>query len=613
MSTSPAVSAPVLYSITPVNPHAHLFRVSCTVKQSDPAGQCFSLPVWIPGSYLVREFARHLRTVTAVDSTGQTVTIRKTDKNHWQAAPIAAGQQLILQYDVYAWDLSVRGAHLDQNHGFFNGTCVFLAVAGFEDQPCLLRLCPPPHTDQWQVATALLPATGETDCAQQGEGGFGLYRATSYDELVDHPVEMGTFERTAFETSGCRYEIVLTGNHHCDFNRLGADLEKICATHMRLFGTPAPCSRYLFLTTVVGEGYGGLEHRASTALIARRDCLPYPGMNGTPEDYVTFLGLCSHEYFHTWNVKRIKPAAFLPYDLNSENYTRLLWVFEGFTSYYDELALVRSGVIDEQTYLKLLEKTVAAVLRTPGRRQQSVAESSFDAWIKYYRQDENTPNAVTSYYTKGALIALTLDLKLRLLADTPQCSLDSVMRHLWQHYGQTARGVGENEIFTLIETLAEQTAPGQGTALRRWLEDMVNGTDDPPLAELLAQFGVALTFAAPVDAPASLGIKTCGGKSSVNIQFAYEGGAAQRAGLSAGDQMVALNGLRLMEQSLEKLLHRHCPGERVSIHAFRRDELICAEVILDAADQTPTISALPEASQDCLQRKADWLWQNKEE
>lgn len=336
-------------------------------------------------------------------------------------------------------------------------------------------------------------------------------------------------------------------------------------------------SRYVFLVTAVGSGYGGLEHRASTALLCSRNDLPFAGMSGLPEGYRTFLGLCSHEYFHTWNVKRIKPAAFTPYDLERENYTTLLWAFEGFTSYYDDLALLRSGAIELKDWLELMAKTISNVLRTPGRLKQSLAESSFDAWSKFYRPDENTPNAVVSYYAKGALFALALDLTLRAKTDG-RVSLDDVMRALWEKHGKTGIGVGEDD----IRRIAEECS---GLKLKRLFADGVSGTHDLPLRKLLAPFGVDLTLEVTAAAKTpSLGVKInaeANVANEIRLATVFDGGAAQTAGLAAGDALVAVDGLRVTPSTLDKLLARHQPGDTVRIHAFRRDELMEFTVRLD--------------------------------
>ena len=569
----------IRYTITPHNPAAHLFRITCDVAQPDPEGQSFYLPAWIPGSYMIREFAKNIVTLTA-HSEGKPIRLEKLDKHTWRAAPLPAGSPLTVEYEIYAWDLSVRTAHLDQTHGFFNGTSVFLGVVGQEEKPCLVNIQPPKGEQYraWQVATALQSAEAEKGAAP--ELGFGLYRAENYDELIDHPVEMGTFTHARFEAGGTQFEVMITGRHDCDLQRLTADLEKICAWQIDFFGKPAPVDRYLVLPVIAGHGYGGLEHRSSTALLASRKDLPYPGMKTQTKDYRDFLGLCSHELFHTWNVKRIKPAAFTPYDLTTENYTQLLWAFEGITSYYDDLTLVRCGVIQPEDYLELLSETISRVLRGTGRHKQSVAESSFDAWTKFYRQDENASNAIVSYYAKGALVALALDLQLRSTSHG-KLSLDDVMRALWTRYGQTGIGVEEDGIFELVAELAgNNISAEEGQRIAHWLKQAVQDTADLPLASLLEPFGVEYQTHAASTAP-SLGVRM-GPGAEPKIAVAYENGAAQNAGLSAGDVLVALDGIQVTGNNLNAMLERRQAGDTIRIHAFRRDELMEFDVVLDA-------------------------------
>ncbi|OJB40677.1 peptidase M61 [Burkholderia ubonensis] len=575
------MKTPIRYSIAPKDPAAHLFEVSVTVADPDPEGQRFSLPVWIPGSYLVREFARNIVTLQAFNEAGRKVRVAKTDKRSWQAAPVKGA--LTLRYDVYAWDLSVRSAYLDDTGGFFNGTAVFLGAVGREDTPCEVEIAKPAGAAfrTWRVATALPEARGTKRYA------FGAYRASNYDELIDHPVTIGEFALATFDAHGVPHDIVVAGRvTQLDMERLRTDLKRVCEAQIALFepkSKQAPMDRYVFMTLAVSDGYGGLEHRASTALVCNRTDLPVKGRPEASEGYRTYLGLCSHEYFHTWNVKRIKPAAFVPYDLAQENYTSLLWLFEGFTSYYDDLMLVRSGLMSQAEYFATLGRTIGGVQRGTGRLKQSVAESSFDTWIKYYRQDENATNAIVSYYTKGSLVALAFDLAIR--AQTRQRkSLDDVMRLLWQRYGRDfyrgkQAGVGEDEVEALIE---EAT----GVALGRLYADAVHGTRDLPLADLLAPFGVTLEpdlGANGAQAKPTIGARLRGG-ADCTLAAVYEGGAAHRAGLSAGDTLIALDGLRVTGTNLDALLARYRPGDKVEIHAFRRDELRTAKLKLDGPE-----------------------------
>ncbi|KAF3998790.1 M61 family metallopeptidase [Glaciimonas immobilis] len=588
MSSASAPSSALQYSIVAADPAAHLFAVTLVIDAPAAVGQIVALPAWIPGSYMIREFGRHIVQIRG-ESNGRTIALKKRDKHSWQAAPCEG--PLTLHYQVYAWDLSVRAAHLDQTHGFFNGTSVFLRVVGQESARHIVDIQRPSGDaySDWRIATAL-------PTLKAARGAFGSYAASNYDELIDHPVEMGLFQLATFKAHGVPHEIAITGNvPNLDMTRLSADLKKICETQIAFFepagskfAKQAPMQRYVFLTLAVGDGYGGLEHRASTALICARADLPVKGQPETSDGYRTFLGLCSHEYFHTWNVKRIKPAAFAPYDLQVENYTPLLWLFEGFTSYYDDLMLFRCGLIDEAQYLKMVAKTINGVLLGSGRRKQSVADSSFDAWVKYYRQDENAPNAIISYYTKGSLVALALDLMIRSETRNKK-SLDDVMRALWQKYGRdffadnalSGRGVTEAEVEALFDAVT-------GLKLKRFFDRYVHGTEDLPLAKLFANAGVVINDNrndSRNSAKPGLGARITRIGAESKIANVYEGGAAHRAGLSAGDVLMALDGIRVTA-SLDVLLARYRVGDSVTIHVFRRDELLVFSVKL-LADATP--------------------------
>ena len=600
------MSSTIQHTIVPSSPEAHLFGVSCTIAQPDPGGQRFSMPAWIPGSYLMREFARHVVRIRA-RSTRNAVQLTKLDKNTWVAQPCKG--PLTIEYEVYAFDLSVRGAYLDTQRGFFNGTCVFMRVHGAE----YLRqevevLAPRGKTgNDWRVATAMSRCSAKP-------WGFGRYAADDYDELIDHPFELGVFSLASFRAAGVVHDVVISGRHETDMKRLTADLRKICETHIA-FWREAPMKRYLFLVLALGDGYGGLEHRASTSLICSRDSLPRRGTAASDEKYVTFLGLCSHEYFHTWNVKRIKPEAFTPYDLDHENYTSLLWAFEGITSYYDDLMLVRAGLITRDTYLELLGRTMTQVQRGSGRLKQSVAESSFDAWTKFYRQDENGPNAIVSYYSKGSLVALCLDLLIRQKTSGHR-SLDHVMRAMWKRYGRTGKGVPEEG----VEQIAEEVC---GANLNRFFDSAVYRTDNLPLPRLLKHVGVELQLR-PAESISDRGgkagsnpslnaskradllIRTRANGNEVRITHVLESGSAQRAGLAPGDVIVAVDALRVTGTNFDKLLSQRKPGEHIRLHVFRHDELLQFDVQLSApARDTVFLTAREDRSYDHARRS--WL------
>jgi predicted metalloprotease with PDZ domain len=601
------METPIRYSIFPGNPEAHLFEVRCTVDKPDPAGQKFSLPTWIQGSYLIREFAKNVVRIRA-QSGRRMLQIVKLDKNTWQVAP--ADGPVTVTCEIYAWDLSVRGAHLDTTHAFFNGPSVFLKVEGREDAPCEVEILPPKGARyrNWRIATAMQRKDAKPY-------GFGVYGAANYDELIDHPVEIGAFTLATFRACGVPHDIAITGRHRADMARLTRDLKTLCETQIRFFGEPAPMERYVFLVTAVGEGYGGLEHRASTALLCSRDELPQRGVEEVADSYRTFLGLASHEYFHTWNVKRIKPAAFTPYDLDRENYTTLLWAFEGITSYYDDLFLVRAGLISRDTYLETLGKSITSVMRGSGRKKQTITESSFDAWIKYYRQDENAPNSVVSYYVKGSVVALSLDLLMRNQTNGRR-SLDHLMKALWRRHGLKGVGVPEDG----VEKLADEIS---GLKLKRFFDQALRSTADLPLEKLLASVGVDIALRRAESAAdkggkgttksekvlsqrVDLGIRTADNGGEVKITQVLDGGAAQQAGLAAGDVIAAVDGLRVTPRNLESRLGKHRPGEIVPVHAFRRDELHVFDVALAAPPADTCVLSVNDDRASAPARKR-WL------
>jgi len=556
----------ISYRIEARDPNAHLFQVSITVA-NPAAAQRLSLPVWIPGSYLVREFARHLSGLSAKQGT-RAVDLRQLDKATWLADCAGRGA-LVVQYSVYAFDTSVRAAFLDAARGFFNGTGVFLRAEGHEALPHRVELRALPAG--WQVATAL-PAL-KVDAS-----GRGVYEAANYDELVDHPVELGRFWRGRFEARGVPHEYVVTGAlPDFDGERLLADAKRICEAQIDFWhGTQArrggashakpPFARYVFLHNLVEDGHGGLEHRASTALISPRRDMPQRGKRDTSDGYVNLLGLISHEYFHTWNVKRLRPAEFTRFDYTQENYTELLWFFEGFTSYYDDAFLLRTGLIDASRYLRLVARTISGVAATPGRKVQSVAQASFDTWVKYYRADENTPNATISYYTKGSLVALALDLTLRAEGHG---TLDDVMRALWA--ASDGGAIDEAQIASALQQVG-------GRSYQDELVAWVHGTGELPLRALLERAGVAWAADAPTLAQ-RLGVRVNeSALTGVKVSQVLRGGAAEAAGLSSGDELLAVAGWRV--RRLEDALRVIDAGVPAPLLVARDQRVLALNLVL---------------------------------
>ncbi|MBM3379656.1 MAG: M61 family metallopeptidase [Betaproteobacteria bacterium] len=625
---------PIRYRIQPFDPAAHLFRVEVLISGEilDQRRLVVSLPAWIQGSYMIRDFARHVLRLSAwPTSTSKPLPVRKTAKAHWEidldpAQPpgsheshaesaesaesanptpptphppgtaTPAKEVLCIEAEIYAWDRSVRAAHLDQRHGFFNPTSLCLRIVDFDHLPCEVELVAPDPLKvigNWQVATTLTRVPDGAD-----PRGFGLHNARHYADLADHPVEMGTFARYRFWACGVPHDVVVTGQHRCDPDRLCHDLRRVCEAQIRLFEKDgkAPFERYLFLVSAVDDGYGGLEHHNSTALLCRRSDLPVPGTlardaNGSPievqadapKGYRRFLGLASHEYFHAWHVKRIRPQAFVHHDPDRENYSRLLWIFEGFTSYYDDLMLLRAGVITAKAYLQSLEDTINQVLTRPSRHVQSLSDASFDAWIKYYRQDENAPNAVLSYYTKGALVALCIDLLIHEESAGRQ-SLDEVMRALWSCFGRgeglpgaapaaAASGLSETGFTPLLLEACGIHDPQArlriAERIRVWTED----TSELPLQAALARVGVCMKSE---PACLTLGMQTAARGTELHVKAVLRHSAAQRGGISAGDQLVAIQGLKASEETLKESLSRYSGPLEVLV--FRRDELLRLEV-----------------------------------
>jgi len=517
-----------------LDPHAHLYEITLTIPEPNP-NQAFSMAVWIPGSYLVREFSKQVQELTAKQGSKK-LAILQLRKNTWSLANTST-KPITVTYLVYAFDPSVRTAFLDSTRGFFNGTSLFMRVVGHENDPQQVVIAQPTNdvkwrVENWKVATAL-PAL------KINKAGWGTYRASSYDELADSPFELGEFWEGKFTVRGIQHRFVVSGAAATfDGKRLLADTQKIVEAELAFWhgkaGKPPEAlldNGYVFMLRAMDNGYGGLEHMNSTALIAKRSDLPRIGESTAPDGYITLLGLISHEYFHTWNVKRLRPAELVPYDYGHENHTELLWFFEGFTSYYDDMLLRRAGLINDEQYLGLVAKTINQVQQTPGRLIHSLASSSYEAWTKYYRMDENSVNSTVSYYTKGALVALCLDLMLR----ESGSNLDALMQQLWQKHGAAKpNGICAIDEAALVEAIPDKAC---GQALLRW----VHTTDELPLTQLLATAGVE-TVAVKAGLAQQLGLRvsTDGANGVLKVKQVLAGTLAAKAGFAAGDEWVAV-------------------------------------------------------------------------
>ncbi len=565
-----------------------------SADQQEDFAWVFSLPAWIPGSYLIRDFAKNLVGMTARTVGGTPVPITALDQQTWQIS--RQSSPIVIDYSVYCADFSVRTAHVDLNHAFFNGSSVFLRLHGLESVPHLVFLDDVGAPEHWHVATSLPPIN--TD-----ERGFGHFKADNYEALIDYPVEMGRFELIRWETLGVPHRMVFSNPHpKTDFARIACDVARICSTEIRFFDG-APFTHYLFLVALDAQGFGGLEHRDSTALIFPRHDLPLLGETGMPPAYQRFLSLCAHEYFHAWHVKRIRPLAFTGLPLSRPAPTRLLWLFEGFTSYFDDWLVRRAGLIDESAYLDALAQTINRAVRGKGWSRQTLEESSFYAWTRFYQQDENAVNAIVSYYTRGGLVALMLDLNFRRHGG----SLAEVMRQLWHDFGVNPLPEGE-----VIERFIAALAPhslGEG-AVNDFFERALRGHEPLDFSPLLAEFGItAEPVAEPAFAANDFGAVVGGDDPRIaKVQIVFEDRPAARAGLAVGDELVALDGWAIAGVNWGERIRRYQAGDQVSVHGFRQGRfqqwtIELAPPVLNQWRLRPA----PVVAACARQRRAAWL------
>jgi predicted metalloprotease with PDZ domain len=539
------------YRIAMPEPVRHLFDVSLTARGPLPATVEVAMPVWSPGSYLVREYARHVQNVEVTDAKGRRLKAEKVTKNAWRVDRASEGFEF--RFQVYANELSVQTSHLDLTHGFIHAPAVFPYVDGYLSEPCEVTVVPPPG---WRVATGLKAARGEEY----------RFRAADYDELADCPIECGDFQEATFTAGRRRHRIVVSGDGEFDLKTLARDTKRIVETELAFWGGKPPYDDYTFICHVYPGARGGLEHRNSTALGI--DSFRFHPRKEY-EDHV--LGLIAHEFFHTWSVKRIRPAVLGPFDYARENYTSLLWVFEGITSYYDGLLVRRSGLMTPRRYLKLVSERIAALEKQPGRLRQSLAESSFDTWIKLYRPNEHSPNSTISYYLKGELVGLLLDLHIREKTDG-RAALDDVMRELWNMWLDGGKGISEDE----FERVAERVS---GLDLKRFFAKAVRSTDELDFKAAFAPFGLRVTTkrkgeSEDGDGPTPwLGVETETKSGLLAIKNVFDESPAREAGLDAGDVLLAIDGFRIAPDAFKRRLRGFKEGRTVEVTVFRRDRL----------------------------------------
>ncbi|MCC5631261.1 M61 family metallopeptidase [Nostoc sphaeroides CHAB 2801] len=565
------------YLVAMSQPETHLFEVTLNLVDYHSPILDLKLPVWTPGSYLVREYAKNLQDFEAF-AEDKPLPWRKISKNHWQVDKKGVSE-LTVRYRVFANELSVRTNHLDATHGYFNGAALFFRIPGWDKQPIRVTIVPP--RPEWQVTTALPPVGEETN----------TFLAGDFDTLVDTPFEIGRHQLYNFEVLGKPHELAIWGQGNFQAQQMIADIQKIIQVEAQMFGG-LPYERYVFLLHLFSQAFGGLEHKDSCSLIYQRF-----GFRAQ-DKYNRFIQLVAHEFFHLWNVKRIRPKALEVFDYDQENYTPSLWFCEGTTSYYDLLIPLRAGIYDVQSYLNNLGKEITRYEMTPGRKVQPVSESSFDAWIKLYRPDANSGNSQISYYLKGEMVSLLLDLLIRSTHDN-QRSLDDVMLKMWQQFGKDEIGYTPEQLQEVIESVA-------GIDLTDFFKRYIDGTDDLPLNQYLEPFGLQLVADQQEEPYLGVRINTENGREI--IKFVETGSPAQMGGIDAGDELLAIDGIKVTGNSLSDRLKDYQPNDKIEVAVFHQDELRTYSIIL--ASPHPTryqVKPVEHPNSTQQQNFAGWL------
>jgi predicted metalloprotease with PDZ domain len=557
LTVSAAAQTPVRFTVSMPRPHTHLLEVEMRFALPRPAPQVnFVMPVWAPGSYMIREFERHVQDFEAADAAGggRALTWAKTNKNTWRVETRGA-REVRVAYKVYANELSVRTNELNDRHAHWLNVGVLMYPEGHLNTPATLRVVP---FGDWKVATQMAAVPGEAN----------TFRAENFDELLDSPVEVGNFKVVSFEVSGVPHRFVIDGEGNYDVERMRRDTQKICETFVALMGE-LPAREYTFFTHMYTRDDGGLEHLNSSSLIMERNSFRNPAY------YQYFLSLVAHEYFHLWNVKRIRPDALGPFDYSRENYTKLLWVAEGVTEYYGWHLVRRAGLLSEEDYLAKLSSVIGEMQHTPGRLKMSVEEASFDAWIKYYRRDENSVNSQISYYDKGQLVGLLLDMEIRKLSGGAK-SLDDVMRHLYTEFYKKNRNYTPADFQRVAELMA-------GASLENFFARYVRGREELDYNAALNVVGLQLGDGSLITvARAALGADLGQEGERLVVRRVYSGRAAYEQGLNARDQIVALDGMRVNQQSFLARLAEKRPGDTINLTLFRDDDLRTLPIKLGA-------------------------------
>ncbi len=547
----------IRYIVAMPHPQTHLFEVTLTLENWSADVLDLKFPVWTPGSYLVREYVRHLQRFAAMDVKGKPLDWEKVSKNHWQVQT-PNHTNFTINYRIFANELTVRTNHLDITHGYFNPAAMFFRVLGYEQTAISLIIEPPYPT--WKISTPL-KTVAETP---------NTFIAKNFDELVDSPVEIGTHTLYDFKVLGKPHQWAVWGKGNLNVERILTDTQKIIEVEAELFGG-LPYDSYLFLLHLTANAYGGLEHKAACSLIYSRFGLC------NEEGYIKFMSLVAHEFFHLWNVRRIRPKGLEVFNYDQENYTDSLWFCEGTTSFYDLVIPLRAKIYDAHCYLKKVSEAITQLQTTPGRKVQPLSESSFDAWIKLYRPDTNSKNAQISYYLKGELVSFLLDLLIRNQSNNVR-SLDDVMGQMWQQFGQPEIGFTRAQLKSVFESVS-------GIDLTHFWTHYIDGTAELPFNEMLAPFGLELKIEIPTPTP-YLGLTAKAEQGSTTIKFVEADSPAEQAGLEPGDELLAIDGVKVTAEQLSDRLQGYQPGDAIEMTVFHQDVLYQRSITLGVP--TPT-------------------------
>lgn len=569
------------YQVAMPQPKTHLFEVTLQVEGWQKPWLDLHMAVWTPGSYLVREYAKQVQDLQAqIKGKEGVLSSSKKSKNHWRVKT-EGNENITVFYRVFANELSVRTNHLDNTHGYFNGAALFFFLPGLKQQPTQIKIILP--KSDWQITTTL----------PKVEGKDNTFLAPDFDTLVDSPFEIGKQQIYNFEVLGKSHQLAIWGKGNIDAYKVIKDTKKIIEVEAKLY-SGLPYEHYLFLLHLSASGFGGLEHKESCSL-------NYSRFGFRAKDkYDRFMQLVAHEFFHLWNVKRIRPYALEKFDYEQENYTTSLWFCEGVTSYYDLLIPLWAGVYDRKTYLASLSKDINRFLTTPGRKVQSLSESSFDAWIKLYRRDANSDNSQISYYLKGEMLSLLLDLLIRAHHNNKR-SLNDVMLHMWQQFGKDEIGFTPQQLKEVIASVAD-------TDLTTFFNFYLDGTEELPFNQYLEPFGLKVSGSKAKEPVPYLGINLNENNGPATIKFVEIGSPASLAGLDTGDELLAIDGFKITAEQLSDRLKDYQPGDSINVSVFHSEELINYQVKLtESIPNRYQIKPIKSPTKEQKKLLAGWL------